>query len=308
MNISSTKLALGQHVHCILYGGNDGIIVGIKGEQSPTTCKTLHGGVAVTGGSAQFEIVWDNDTRSLVPESLVRGSVQWRVSDEVASADEVAQAKARFFLAEVQRKVKAEEQALAFRNAVKDIQQQHPDLNTTEADHQKRAIKNLRILLKKHFPSVKFSVRKDSCSAIYVRWNDGPTESQVTSISDKFRAGTFCGMSDMYESSDTPWNTTFGSAQYIFASRDVSTALISKAIDDLWVLLPGNLKGIEKPTSDTVFSKYIPIPDIGDCICDLVRVLAYNYDAFKNEYQNHASGRGYYILRYARRYYGLEAE
>jgi uncharacterized FlaG/YvyC family protein len=49
----------------------------------------------------------------------------------------------------------------------------------TESNTTKLAAKNIRILLKKHFPGVKFSVRMRDYNALYVSWTDGPTKEAV---------------------------------------------------------------------------------------------------------------------------------
>jgi hypothetical protein len=86
---TSEVLSIGSRVHCILYGGRDGVIFNIRGEQRPETCQS--NSIILSGGKAEFDIVWENGTESLrTPEALVRGGVQWRVLDGIATADEIA--------------------------------------------------------------------------------------------------------------------------------------------------------------------------------------------------------------------------
>ena len=88
-------LVVGTRVHCILYGGMDGIIYEIVGEQKPETISKL-GGAGVMGGNADFRIVFTGERAHLstVPESIVLGSCQWSIGEGIASADEIKTALA----------------------------------------------------------------------------------------------------------------------------------------------------------------------------------------------------------------------
>lgn len=95
------------------------------------------------------------------------------------------------------------------------------------------AAKNIRIELKKAFPGVKFTVRTERFSmgdAIRVGWTDGPTTPQVDEIVNKYKAGSFNGMEDIYEYNTGPFNDFFGDAKYISTSRNYTDALVAEAI------------------------------------------------------------------------------
>ena len=66
-------LFVGQAVHSTLYGGRDGYIKSIEGQQTPNTIRSFAGGAIVMGGSAQITIRFDSGIESKVPESIVRG-------------------------------------------------------------------------------------------------------------------------------------------------------------------------------------------------------------------------------------------
>jgi hypothetical protein len=54
--------------------------------------------------------------------------------------------------------------------------------------------------LKKHFPTIKFSVRSDNYSmgaTIRINWDNGPTEDQVSNITDVYESKGFDGMIDL---------------------------------------------------------------------------------------------------------------
>lgn len=102
-----------------------------------------------------------------------------------------------------------------------------------EGDSLRAAAKNIRIELARAFPGVKFSVKSRRFSggdAIDVSWIDGPVSAQVAPIIDKYSAGYFNGMEDIYEYSADAWNHAFGDAKYVHASRSMSDAAIAKAI------------------------------------------------------------------------------
>ena len=86
------------------------------------------------------------------------------------------------------------------------------------------AAKNIRIELKKTFPTVKFSVRSESFSmgnAIRVSWTDGCDVAGVDEITNKYKSGTFNGMDEIYEYENTLWGAAFGESKYITTSRDL---------------------------------------------------------------------------------------
>lgn len=94
------------------------------------------------------------------------------------------------------------------------------------------AAKNLRKDLKKHFPGVKFSVRSDY-SSVNVTWVDGPTRVMVEEIANRYQCGSFNGMEDIYEYSNSPFTTLFGGAQYVFCSRTLSEKLEAATFEKL---------------------------------------------------------------------------
>lgn len=87
----SPIIKVGQRVYCGLYGGRNGVVVRIHGQQSPETVKSI-GGVMVTGGMATFDVIFDDGSESEhVPESIIR-YVQWIIYDSVADTDQVIDA------------------------------------------------------------------------------------------------------------------------------------------------------------------------------------------------------------------------
>lgn len=102
-----------------------------------------------------------------------------------------------------------------------------------EGDSLRAAAKNIRIELARAFPGVKFSVKSRRFSggdAIDVSWIDGPVSAQVDAIIDKYSAGSFNGMEDLYVYSRDAWIDAFGDAKYVHSRREMSDAAIAKAI------------------------------------------------------------------------------
>ena len=98
------------------------------------------------------------------------------------------------------------------------------------------AAKNIRIELARAFPGVKFRVRSRRYwmgNYINVGWTDGPTKKQVEEIIDKYEAGSFDGMTDLYTYESTAWTDAFGEAKYISANRSYTNATIATVIDKL---------------------------------------------------------------------------
>jgi hypothetical protein len=305
MNIQKEPIRIGQRVHSTLSGGRDGVISNISGEQSPESCHTVSDGVGVTGGHAHMDIVWNDGTVSKhLPESLLRCSVQWKLHDTYASpeevkqwldffdAQEIARAKGK---AERERKVATESEQLILVN---------PFLlrEANEPNPFARAVKNVRLVLKQQFSGVKFSVRMENGSTINITWTDGPTSEQVQSVVRPFEAGSYNGMADIYDHYKTPWNTLFGSADYIFTRRQVSAEITQLAIDTVWQVIPGNLKEIEKPRPEGMNGSLYPpvIPGIGLTVDEAVQGMSSAYDAFTSRFIKPGSPtRTSFLVEYA---------
>jgi len=103
----------------------------------------------------------------------------------------------------------------------------------TESNTTNLAAKNIRILLKKHFPGVKFSVRKRDYDCINVNWTDGPTKDAVENIVKKFQAGSVNGMEDIYEYRGDAFNRVYGDVKFLFCERSLTDDLIVEAIEML---------------------------------------------------------------------------
>lgn len=96
------------------------------------------------------------------------------------------------------------------------------------------AAKNVRIELKAAYLNVKFRVTSDKYAggnAVRIEYVDGPTPSAVEEICDKYQAGSFNGMEDLYEYDNANlWIDAFGSATYVTVNRKYSDKLVADAI------------------------------------------------------------------------------
>lgn len=222
--ITIQQIALGTQIHCILYGGRDGTVVAIHGEPRPDSIISFPG--LSTGGSAEYDIIWENLSRSQrIPECIIRG-VQWRIlglpratEERIIELKELAKRKQESDRqAEIERKAAMQarrEQLIAW----------HPELQVAEGA--KTAAKNIRIQLKQAFKWVKFSVRSDH-NSISVGWTDGPTDEQIQEITRPYKEGRFDGMSDSYQyDQDRIW--PFGGAEYISEDREISDPIRDQA-------------------------------------------------------------------------------
>jgi len=224
-------LQIGQKVHCILYGGMDGYITEINGEQSPGTCKEF-GGIGVTGGKANLYIAFPNHF-SDIPESLARCSVQWHIFDTVISAEELAVVTAN---TQANLNAKAKAQAKA---AQEKRDEETRQLTAPEYAHMKsrryfrhdaaETAKNIRAHLKNQFPGIKFSVRKEGYDHIDISWNDGPSSKAVESALDNFKEVSGYDMGDNEILKHHAW--IFGTVRYLFTNRHISDEALQEAID-----------------------------------------------------------------------------
>lgn len=93
--------------------------------------------------------------------------------------------------------------------------------------------KLIRAALKEAFPEIKFSVKSrkySGGSSITVRWNDGPTESQVDAIAEAFQGGYFDGMTDYKGGHVHMMNgeeVSFG-GDFVFCTRVISEDKVSE--------------------------------------------------------------------------------
>lgn len=145
------------------------------------------------------------------------------VVDERKTPEQVQTEKEEREAARRTREESAKKATVTRQTAADTVAKEYPYLNRIEDDHPSgvEVAKNIRLMLKKEFPGIKFSVKSDY-SSIRIRWTDGPTVKQVEKHVNKFNAGTFDGMTDCQGWEPSAFTDAFGGVRYIFTGRDYS--------------------------------------------------------------------------------------
>lgn len=248
---SRTVIAVGSVVATSLYGLGRGVVYHIHGEQRPDTVKQMGGGVMVSGGNAEFDIVHDCGKFSKrLPECILRG-VQWDILDEFCDANEIRELCAYAEEQEAQRQREKEDGEARFAAEVTRLKNapEYSHLEQGDCSSGKLAAKNIRKELKQ-FKGVKFSVRNPHYGSVDVSWEDGPTCDKVDAIIKRYKNGYFDSMHDIFEYSESPFNQVFGSAKYPDSHRSYSDAMVEKAIVN--IMEEFNL-GYERPPTVAQF-------------------------------------------------------
>lgn len=282
MTVCMKLFQVGTRVTCSLPYAGAGIIFDIHGAQLPESVQALARGVGVSGGNARVDVVFLSGKISReLSEALVRGSVQWSVLDEVASEDEVQHALEFAKAEQAKREDTARADAQAFAAEVQRLKTAPEFAHLVQGDDRYSgalAAKNIRQVLKRAFPGVKFSVRKTSFGSLAIEWTDGPTEKDVEDAAVVFKGGYFCGQEDMYIRQRTPWNEVFGAAEYINERRHNSAGMIERAISEVFTELSDSLEGIERPTVEQyeggkLFT--VCVPGTSDSLQRIIRQTLY---------------------------------
>jgi hypothetical protein len=225
-----TDLRVGRRIHCILHGGRNGTISRVHGEPGLGNSTPLLGGVGhmVRGPEAHIDVIWDNGGASFQTPECIATGVQWRFLDEpdFSQADiDKALAYADQIAAERDAEKKAAADAFdaavaAYRSDKTLAHYEQTDPAGGWQDRTKLAAKNIRKLLKKDFPGVKFSVRKDGHDCVWVTWptaDHGETVNQrvMHDALAQFRTGTYDLHSDCHGSSNSAFNIVFGGVTYM---------------------------------------------------------------------------------------------
>ncbi|HHE6471333.1 TPA: LPD29 domain-containing protein [Providencia rettgeri] len=232
-----TLLSVGQVVYTNLYNLGKGVIVNIHGEQKPQSIKNMYN-VMVTGGNAEFDIVFFNGNKTnRLPESILHG-IQWKIEDEMVEQEtiksliEKAEAHEQAEKAEEERKKNEFKQGVEFQK--NNTEYSHLTQITSNSDKEIKIVgKNIRAELKKHFPKTKFSVRKQHHSTYHVSWTDGPTVDEVESIINKYETSRFDSYTDYHYSDTSPFNVVYGGVDYVFTHRHYSDEIKALAIESL---------------------------------------------------------------------------
>lgn len=109
----------------------------------------------------------------------------------------------------------------------------------------------IRALLRETFPKVKFSVitnRGSMVSSVRISWVDGPTARYVDALVEKFRAGSFNGMTDSYDYDrgaviELPGGTYRPGTRYVTTARKTTITLAKRGAAQI-----AKFYGYDEPT------------------------------------------------------------
>lgn len=98
----------------------------------------------------------------------------------------------------------------------------YPYLIINPQDDQNITKKNLVSELKKHFPLIKFSVKKEHYSTYGITWTNGVTQDEVEEIVRKFEGYKNDETGDFRDPCPSNFNKVFGDFKYVFCYRKQS--------------------------------------------------------------------------------------
>jgi hypothetical protein len=222
------RLEYGRVLHLHGYNEPSYVVVANRGIDPKWTsygamydCINLNTGETVR--QQAFTLSWEKEKR---------GGIHVAITDKIMDVAEMATAlmAARSIKEENDRIKKEKLEAEAKERA--GLPARYPYL--VPGTYEKAGAVNIRIELKREFPTVKFSVKIEhrGSSSININWTDGPTTEQVKKITGKYNQGNFNGMEDIYEYNKAIWPDIFGGARYVFENRHESPSHILRAAVD----------------------------------------------------------------------------
>ncbi len=235
MKIENKSLKVGQAVYTNLYGYGRGVIFGVHGEPLPENVINFPGNEMVHGERIDLDVVFHcGKILRNVSESVLRGG-QWKICDDVCTPSELDGILSAALQEERRNEKAKKDMKEAFEEEVRRLKSAPEFTNLKKVESNNISVaavvsSNIRLLLKKYFSDVKFTVKKTSYNSVSVRWTDGPTCDKVEEITGRFKSGYFNSMEDVYEYNESPFNVVYGGINFISIDRVYSDELIDKAI------------------------------------------------------------------------------
>lgn len=164
---------------------------------------------------------------------------------------------------------------------------EYAHLNQNEPNSTKRAAKNIRAVLKRAFPFVKFSVRMDGYTAINLSWTDGPTRKTVEETVRPFRCGFYDVHEDYHGIESTPFGEVFGEVEFLFCDRDFSDVAVAAGVEAVKEKYAGNLSELEEHQQPSVenynngSSRHVLVPHINEDLASLIYAEFKDWDGLK---------------------------
>jgi len=168
---------------------------------------------------------WTTLAHSFNPAPGCRFALNWKMHGQPYLAQLAAAVASR----KASKTAKAETQEQAFNAATERLAAEYPYLNKVTGGGGKEAAQNVRILLRREFKGVKFSVTSDH-SSVSIKWTDGPTAAQVNDVVRRFDIGRSDTQSDYFYTAESPWSKLFGGVQYLSTSRTESPELVAAVL------------------------------------------------------------------------------
>ena len=153
-------------------------------------------------------------------------------NEEGFTEEELQAAIANAEIREINRKKYQEEQENASKKEVVDLKKKYSYLTIKTKDTTTRdETNNVRKVLKKEFPTTKFSVRYESFSggdACRISWTDGPKEEDVRPVVKMFQDHHSDWSGDYWDYDPSNFNRLFGGFKFVSTSRDISEEKIDE--------------------------------------------------------------------------------
>ena len=156
------------------------------------------------------------------------------VVDERTTPEERAERERARVEQEARNKAEAQQHLIEKSKHLIDLKAKYPWAKQ-DGNSYARAAANLKRELQLAYPHVSWSVRSESYSmgnSVDVSWTDGPTTDQVKAISDKYQAGSFSGMEDIYEDDRSAYSAAvrewLGQSKYVNENRKDSEGTVEK--------------------------------------------------------------------------------
>lgn len=108
---------------------------------------------------------------------------------------------------------------------IENLKKEYSYLTLNPANDRNVTKKNLVALLKKHFPAIKFSVKRDYSFSYTVTYTNAIPRKQIEVITNMFETKSFDGMTDSTEYKTTNFNKLFGGFDYVTVNREFSESV-----------------------------------------------------------------------------------
>lgn len=204
--------------------------------------KPVQEAMQALGDALSWQITADNHDKIIAACSAFIQQIPLERKDSRTTPEIRAERESKFKEATEKRQLEDAAKKTAVNVIVTQLKAQYPwAIQSGMSDHA-RAAANLKTLLNKTFPGVKFSVKSSSFSggdSITVKYDLGPVVKDVEAIAYQFKEGSFNGMNDSYEYDSSheskAWRTVMGGSKYIHVERDIPMAeslMVRKMIID----------------------------------------------------------------------------